>query len=343
MKTMWKIVLLAILVLSIVALVGCNRADQGEAEIMSPMEDEDQEYQTWGDDEGDAVTGAEDNDEHESSVIGEDDPVFVATVAIVDGIEITGEDVFLEIEWVEHMLFYDYIALFPDDMAFDYDKEFRDGKTFGRVVLEEAAKYAAISKLFEEYANLHGIEGDESMHIVWSVIFAIMEDSEKFAAFEEYMPEETVSSLEDVAAGILERAQAGEDFRTLVETYGQDPGMQGNPDGYTFTSGVMVTSFEEATRELEIGEISGIVWSDFGIHIIKRVEPDPTNVMRPQGGPAEEGEELLAAMHILLMDETATSYEDRMVEAIFAGFEAQLDRSDFVLLPALDDVPLGMQ
>jgi len=346
-KCLWQItVLAAILVLTIALFVGCGRSGPGDTAILPPG-DEALEYNTLNEDNEDideTERGAEPSlNEEDTTSPHEIDPAFTSIVATVNGIEITAWDVFQEIEWIEHMLVHEYIALFPEDTAFDYDRVFRGDQTFGEVVLDEALRYAALSKLFEEYATQHDIVGDEFTHIVMAVIFEIMEDPDKFAPFAQYMSEETESpSIEATALALIERAHAGEDFRTLVETYGEDPGMWQNPEGYTFVSGVMVPSFEQATRELEIGEISGIVWSDFGIHIIKRVEPNPDNVMRPQfHAPDSEDDELLAAMHILLMDTPEVPHEEKMMEAVFTGFEAKLDDADLVVLPAFNEIPLG--
>ena len=60
-----------------------------------------------------------------------------------------------------------------------------------------------------------------------------------------------------------------------------NPGRATNPDGYVFTPGTMVASFEDAAAALEPGQISGIVESDYGYHIILRkdlleaLEADP--------------------------------------------------------------------
>lgn len=65
-------------------------------------------------------------------------------------------------------------------------------------------------------------------------------------------------------------------FDSLVSEYSEDPGSATNPDGYVFTEGEMVAEFEDATKALTIGGISGIVETSYGYHIILRLEL-PTN------------------------------------------------------------------
>ena len=73
-------------------------------------------------------------------------------------------------------------------------------------------------------------------------------------------------SLEEV----LKLALDGEDFATLAKEYSDDPGSAANGGdlGY-FTKGQMVQPFEEAAFSLKSGEISGLVESEYGYHIIK--------------------------------------------------------------------------
>ena len=84
---------------------------------------------------------------------------------------------------------------------------------------------------------------------------------------------ETIRTDEEAKAEaqkILDRINAGEDFDTLMNELSEDPGLAGNPDGYIFTEGDMVTSFYDAAKALGEGEVSGLVQSDYGYHIIKR-------------------------------------------------------------------------
>ena len=82
--------------------------------------------------------------------------------------------------------------------------------------------------------------------------------------------EQTKALAEDV----LKQIRDGADFDELMKEYGEDPGMAEHPEGYTFTDGEFVEEFYNATAAMEIGEVSGLVRSNYGYHIIKRIEPN---------------------------------------------------------------------
>lgn len=190
------------------------------------------------------------------------------------------------------------------------------------------------------FRNLdHYAEFSASYLLLDSLINKLLDTPAEFARFAHMMPPEdiipellgakhilvhfrnydTEEEAEEIALALLERALAGEDFDMLIETYGQDPGMQFFVNGYSFASGEMMPEFEQGTRDLEMGEISGLVRTDFGFHIIKRVE---TNVMD---------------WHMANETQPRTT-EDRMVEAIFRGLEEMVDNANIEFLPALDDM-----
>ena len=87
--------------------------------------------------------------------------------------------------------------------------------------------------------------------------------------------------------GILNRAKSGEDFAELAKTYSEDPGSKDNGGLYeNFGRGQMVKPFEEASFSIPVGEISDIVETSFGYHIIKVIdrkqETRPLNEVRDQ-------------------------------------------------------------
>jgi peptidyl-prolyl cis-trans isomerase D len=82
--------------------------------------------------------------------------------------------------------------------------------------------------------------------------------------------EATRTAARKKAEGLRLRALAGEDFAQLARATSEDQGSapQGGDLGYN-TKGKMVPSFDEAQFALQAGEVSDVVESRFGYHVIK--------------------------------------------------------------------------
>lgn len=72
---------------------------------------------------------------------------------------------------------------------------------------------------------------------------------------------------------ILERLRKGESFSKLAQELSIDKGSgkRGGDLGY-FTRGMMVKPFENVAFQLEKGQLSEPVKTEFGYHVIKRVD-----------------------------------------------------------------------
>lgn len=76
---------------------------------------------------------------------------------------------------------------------------------------------------------------------------------------------------EPLAREILAKIGRGESFSKLAEQYSIDGSRRRGGDLGMFKRGVMVKEFEAAAFSLEKGQVSGIVKTQFGYHIIKRI------------------------------------------------------------------------
>ena len=79
---------------------------------------------------------------------------------------------------------------------------------------------------------------------------------------------EEEKKVREKASPVLEKARKGEDFIALAKEYSEGPtAKEGGDLGY-FSQGQMVKPFEEVAFKMKKGEISDLVRTDFGFHII---------------------------------------------------------------------------
>ena len=71
---------------------------------------------------------------------------------------------------------------------------------------------------------------------------------------------------------VLDRLKKGEKFSAIAKNVSLCPSKKRGGDLGTFSRGQMVKEFEKAAFALEKGQISGIVKTQFGYHVIKRLE-----------------------------------------------------------------------
>jgi peptidyl-prolyl cis-trans isomerase C len=75
---------------------------------------------------------------------------------------------------------------------------------------------------------------------------------------------------------LRKRILAGEDFATLAKTYSEDPGSKENGGELpNFPRGQMVAEFESAAFALTPNQVSDVVTSQYGFHIIKLLDKTP--------------------------------------------------------------------
>ena len=111
------------------------------------------------------------------------------------------------------------------------------------------------------------------------------------------------------ARQVLQQARAGADFAQLAAQYSEEPNAaeRGGDLGY-FGPGAMVQPFEQAAFALQPGQISDLVETPFGIHIIKVEDKKLPNY-------EESREEFRAATIQRLVSEAEQAYLTQLTEA----------------------------
>ncbi|MBI3849513.1 MAG: peptidylprolyl isomerase [Verrucomicrobia bacterium] len=89
------------------------------------------------------------------------------------------------------------------------------------------------------------------------------------------LSEEKKAAKKKEMEDILKRARAGEDFAKLAKEFSEDTGSKDKGGEYTFPRGQMVPEFEKVAFALGTNQISDIVTTQFGYHVIKLSEKKP--------------------------------------------------------------------
>lgn len=145
--------------------------------------------------------------------------------------------------------------------------------------------------------------------------------------------DEDKQAAKSKAEQILQQVrQAPAEFAQLARKHSQDPGSAANGgDLGMFGRGMMVKPFDDAVFKLMVGEVSGLVQSDFGFHIIK--------LLAVKGGKAQGLMEVKGTIAQKLKTQKAN---DKYAELAEKFSNAVYEQSDS-LKPAADIVKIPVQ
>ena len=167
-------------------------------------------------------------------------------------------------------------ANFPDDAAFEATLKGK-GLTMEGVKKSLTAQIAVQKMLEKEVQSKISISADEIKKFYSeNPDYFKSKDSIKASHIliktEENADEKTVAEARKKIDAILAKVKGGADFAEMAKEKSEGPsGPNGGDLGY-FGKGQMVKPFEEAVYKLKVGELSEVVKTQFGFHIIKLVD-----------------------------------------------------------------------
>jgi peptidyl-prolyl cis-trans isomerase D len=84
--------------------------------------------------------------------------------------------------------------------------------------------------------------------------------------------ERTKAQAEALVKSLMTQIKAGADFDMLMKQHSEDPGSASSARAYPVSPDAqLVIEFKQLALRLNVGEV-GVVESDFGFHIMKRIE-----------------------------------------------------------------------
>ncbi len=132
-----------------------------------------------------------------------------------------------------------------------------------------------------------------------------------------YVKIDMVASPEDEeivkkhARDILKRANDGEDFGELAKVYSEGPSAPNGGDLGFFTKDRMVTEFSDAAFSMKVGQVSDLVKTRFGYHIIKVTDKRKN----------EKGDQEVKASHILFEIKPSIDTEEAVYDKAYALYD----------------------
>lgn len=139
------------------------------------------------------------------------------------------------------------------------------------IVLQRELKIKVTDEDVKKFYDDNPAKFEEPEMVRAAHILLMTQDSSTQEPLSEDKKQAKHKQIED----LLKRARGGEDFAELAKKYSEDPGSKEKGGEYTFPRGRMVPEFETAAFSLKTNEVSDVVTTQYGYHIIKLYEKIP--------------------------------------------------------------------
>ena len=200
---------------------------------------------------------------------GDEGEAYVQDLVDQTRIGLVGEDG-TEEEMVEHLLSDYFIDV--DTMRYQAKIQYLYEQLFNKLFGENGEKLSDedIASFLEESGYLN------AKHILWKTTDD--EGNDLSDADKQAQLQKAQAAAAELKAISDQEARVAR-FDEIMNAESEDPGLATYPDGYVFTSGEMYEEFENGTAALEFYEVSDVVTSGAGYHVILRLPMDENTVI----------------------------------------------------------------
>ncbi|MEW6375485.1 MAG: peptidylprolyl isomerase [Thermodesulfobacteriota bacterium] len=126
--------------------------------------------------------------------------------------------------------------------------------------------------------------------------------------------QEEIREIRKKCQKVLEKVKEGEDFGEMALLYSEDASAKDRGDLGFFKRGELLPAFEKEALRLKVGEVSGIVRTDYGFHIIKLLDR--------KGGEPPPFEEI--------KEKVQADYYEKEMEKAFQQFLSKLKEKSVI-------------
>ncbi len=198
-------------------------------------------------------------------------PAFAKTLAKVDGLDITDDDVKVALEDIGPTLPQQLQGDQRETYVLDYLIDMKlAAKKFTTDKMAADSEIVRKTDYYKDKVLMEAVLGGVAQGAVTEAeMKKIYEDAAaKQPPEDEVHARHILVPTEQEAKDVEKRLKAGEDFGKVADEVSKDPGSQGGDLGW-FTKDRMVPEFADAAFKLQKGQVSDPVKSQFGWHIIK--------------------------------------------------------------------------
>jgi len=252
---------------------------------------------------------------------------------ITDGISVSPQEIQEEFKSQNEKVKLDYVLIKPEDLEAKINPDDAEIKSYYE---QNKAKFQIPEKRVVRYALLDLIQLRQNTPVTDDELKAIYQQNiqqyevpnrvhaQHILLLTGGKTDAEVAEIRKKAEDILAQAKKkGANFDELAKKYSEDPGSKakGGDLGWV-VQGQMVPEFEKATFSLNKGEISDLIKTQYGFHIIKVIDKESAHTK-----PFDEVKDSIRAPYLLTQaDNQAAAISDQIAADIRQSNKTTLDQ-----------------